>query len=139
MISLSVLALLLITSLSSGSPIIHHDFPVPRQVVTNLTSIHNFVSTLGLNKSGTDSLLKTLPNNQDVKALLAGQEYDKSSLAHLSCDILNKTSGENIVSVNAIEQVIQESWSVDRVPPQPTFHSPLRTRSHHSIGQNHAG
>ena len=85
MISLSVLALLLTALLSSGFPTIHHDFPVPRLVVTNETSIHNFVSTLGLDKSGTDSLLKTLPNNQDFKALLAGQEYDKSSLARFSC------------------------------------------------------
>lgn len=110
MIVLSALTLLLTASLSSSSPTVHHGFLESRLAVTNETSIQNFVGTLGLDKSGTDTLLKTLPNDPDVKALLAGQQYDKSSLAHLSCNILKKISGENTISANAIEQVIQESW-----------------------------
>ena len=59
-------------------------------VATNETSIDDFVSTHSLDKSRTDSLLNTLPKDQDVKALLAGQNYDNSSLALLSCNNLKK-------------------------------------------------
>jgi hypothetical protein len=120
MVSLSVLALLLTLQLSSGSPLVHHDFIIPRQARTNETSVSGFVNTLSLDGSGADALLKSLETNQDVKALIAGKQYDKSSLAHLSCEILKKTAGEEVVASNAIEQVIQKSWLVDYVPPQRT-------------------
>ncbi|KAH5304332.1 hypothetical protein HBI18_225810 [Parastagonospora nodorum] len=111
MLSLFVLLVLLISQLSSGSPLLNHDFLSPRQSATNETDVSDFVRNLNLDGSAADALFKTLQNDRDVKALLTSKQYDKSSLARLSCEILHKNLGENVVSSNAVEQVVQQSWS----------------------------
>jgi hypothetical protein len=117
MLSLSVLLVLLISQLSSGSPLVNHDFLSPRQSATNETDVSDFVRNLNLDGSAADALFQTLQTDRDVKALLTSKQYDKSSLARLSCEILHKNLGENLVSSNAIEQVVQQSWSVRPEPP----------------------